>query len=84
MSADWATRLPDNARRTVDDRVPGPQGQPEEHEDWADLVRGGIEVITPNPKTSGGARWNYLAAWGFAARHGHARPDRAKRPRELS
>src|SRR5690606_4126324 len=36
--------------------------------DWGDLVKPGISVITPNPKTSGGARWNYLAAWGYAAR----------------
>jgi sulfate transport system substrate-binding protein len=42
------------------------QGNPKGIKDWADLTRDGIEVITPNPKTGGGARWNYLAAWGYA------------------
>lgn len=46
-------------------------GNPKGIRDWDDLIRPGVEVITPNPKTSGGARWNYLAAWGFALRrHG--------------
>jgi len=42
------------------------QGNPKKIKDWDDLVKDGVEVITPNPKTSGGARWNYLAAWGYA------------------
>jgi sulfate transport system substrate-binding protein len=42
------------------------KGNPKKIKDWDDLVKGNIEIITPNPKTSGGARWNYLAAWGFA------------------
>lgn len=42
------------------------QGNPKAIKDWDDLVRPGISVVTPNPKTSGGARWNYLAAWGYA------------------
>jgi sulfate/thiosulfate-binding protein len=42
------------------------QGNPKGIKDWADLVKPGVQVITPNPKTSGGARWNYLAAWGYA------------------
>jgi len=42
------------------------KGNPKRIADWADLVRPGVEVITPNPKTSGGARWNYLAAWAWA------------------
>lgn len=42
------------------------KGNPKQIKDWDDLVKPGVEVITPNPKTSGGARWNYLAAWGFA------------------
>ena len=42
------------------------KGNPKGIKDWADLVKAGVEVITPNPKTSGGARWNYLAAWGYA------------------
>ena len=44
------------------------EGNPKNIRDWDDLIRDGIEVITPNPKTSGGARWNYLAAWGYAQR----------------
>src|SRR5690606_5256768 len=44
------------------------QGNPKNIHDWDDLVRPGVQVITPNPKTSGGARWNYLAAWGYALR----------------
>ena len=44
------------------------KGNPKRIKDWDDLVRSGISVITPNPKTSGGARWNYLAAWGYALR----------------
>ena len=44
------------------------KGNPKTIKDWDDLVRSGISVITPNPKTSGGARWNYLAAWGYALR----------------
>ncbi len=45
------------------------KGNPKRIKDWSDLVRPGISVITPNPKTSGGARWNYLAAWGYALKH---------------
>lgn len=44
------------------------KGNPKQVKDWDDLIKKGVEVITPNPKTSGGARWNYLAAWGFAKR----------------
>ncbi len=42
------------------------KGNPKAIKDWSDLVQEGVQVITPNPKTSGGARWNYLAAWGYA------------------
>src|SRR5207245_2933087 len=45
------------------------KANPKQIKDWNDLVRPGISVITPNPKTSGGARWNYLAAWGYALKH---------------
>lgn len=45
------------------------KGNPKNILDWNDLVKDGVEVITPNPKTSGGARWNYLAAWGYALKH---------------
>jgi len=44
------------------------KGNPKGIRDWDDLVKSGIQVITPNPKTSGGARWNYLAAWAYASR----------------
>src|SRR5207253_774246 len=43
------------------------KGNPKGIKDWNDLIRPGVQVITPNPKTSGGARWNFLAAWGYAA-----------------
>lgn len=52
------------------------KGNPKNINDWNDLVRPGVEVITPNPKTSGGARWNYLAAWGYALKHNNN--DQAK------
>lgn len=52
------------------------QGNPKGVKDWDDLVRPGVKVITPNPKVSGGARWNYLAAWGYAADRFHG--DQAK------
>lgn len=45
------------------------KGNPKGIQDWNDLLKDGVEVITPNPKTSGGARWNYLAAWGYALKH---------------
>src|SRR6185503_17883125 len=67
IPADWQTRLPHNScpyTSTIVFLVR--KGNPKGIKDWGDLTRAGIEVITPNPKTSGGARWNYLAAWGFA------------------
>lgn len=42
------------------------KGNPKQIKDWGDLIKPGVEIITPNPKTSGGARWNYLAAWAWA------------------
>ena len=63
----WQSRLPnDSAPYTSTIVFLVRKGNPKGIHDWADLVRPGVEVITPNPKTSGGARWNYLAAWGFA------------------
>nr|WP_238361239.1 sulfate ABC transporter substrate-binding protein [Burkholderia thailandensis] len=50
----------------VDDRVSREEGQSEGHQDWDDLAKPGVSIVTPNPKTSGGARWNYLAAWAYA------------------
>jgi len=67
LPASWQTRLPHNSApysSTIVFLVR--KGNPKHIADWDDLVKPGIQVITPNPKTSGGARWNYLAAWGFA------------------
>ncbi len=62
----WQERLPDNASPYTSTIVfLVRKGNPKGIRDWADLVKPGVEVITPNPKTSGGARWNYLAAWAW-------------------
>lgn len=69
LPADWQQRLPHNScpyTSTIVFLVR--KGNPKGIHDWDDLVKPGVSVITPNPKTSGGARWNYLAAWGYAAR----------------
>ncbi len=64
---DWQKRLPLNASPYTSTIVfLVRKGNPKGIKDWDDLIKKGVEVITPNPKTSGGARWNYLAAWGFA------------------
>jgi sulfate transport system substrate-binding protein len=67
LNPDWQSRLPNNSAPYTSTivflvRAGNPQGI----RDWPDLLKPGVEVITPNPKTSGGARWNYLAAWGYA------------------
>ena len=68
---DWATRLPDHAAPFTSTIVfLVRKGNPRGIRDWDDLIKPGISVITPNPKTSGGARWNYLAAWGYAIKRG--------------
>ncbi len=54
------------------------KGNPKKIKDWNDLIKPGISVITPNPKTSGGARWNYLAAWGYALQQNGDNPAKAK------
>ena len=67
LAADWRGRLPSNSApytSTVVFLVR--RGNPRGIKDWGDLVKPGTRVVTPNPKTSGGARWNYLAAWGYA------------------
>jgi sulfate transport system substrate-binding protein len=69
IAADWQKRLPHNSSpytSTVVFLVR--KGNPKGIKDWSDLVKPGVAVVTPNPKTSGGARWNYLAAWGYALR----------------
>ncbi len=64
---DWQTRLPNNSSPYTSTIVfLVRKGNPKGIKDWDDLVKPGVSVVTPNPKTSGGARWNYLAAWGYA------------------
>ncbi len=79
IPADWQKRLPHNSSPYTSTIVLlVRKGNPRGIKDWDDLVKPGVSVITPNPKTSGGARWNYLAAWEFAKRkHGgdHAAKD---------
>ena len=67
VAADWQKRLPLNASPYTSTIVfLVRKGNPKGIRDWDDLIKPGVSVITPNPKTSGGARWNYLAAWGYA------------------
>jgi sulfate transport system substrate-binding protein len=67
LAKDWQRRLPDNSSPYTSTIVfLVRKGNPKGIKDWDDLLKPGIEIITPNPKTSGGARWNYLAAWGYA------------------
>jgi sulfate/thiosulfate-binding protein len=69
LPADWQTRLPNNSSPYTSTIVLlVRKGNPKKIHDWGDLARPGVSVITPNPKTSGGARWNYLAAWAWALR----------------
>src|SRR5664280_896112 len=69
IPADWQKRLPNNSAPYTSTIVfLVHKGNPKGIHDWDDLVKPGVAVITPNPKTSGGARWNFLAAWEFAKR----------------
>ena len=71
ISPDWATKLGDNSAPYTSTIVfLVRKGNPKGIKDWADLVKPDVQVITPNPKTSGGARWNYLAAWGYVLKNG--------------
>ena len=66
-ATDWQKRLPQNSSPYTSTIVfLVRKGNPKGIKDWDDLIKPGVQVITPNPKTSGGARWNYLAAWGYA------------------
>ncbi|HEY0502709.1 MAG TPA: sulfate ABC transporter substrate-binding protein [Lysobacter sp.] len=68
LPADWQKRLPHNSSPYTSTIVfLVRKGNPKQIRDWSDLVKPGVGVITPNPKTSGGARWNYLAAWAWAS-----------------
>ncbi|HEY3365869.1 MAG TPA: sulfate ABC transporter substrate-binding protein [Symbiobacteriaceae bacterium] len=67
IPANWQSRLPNNSAPYTSTIVfLVRKGNPKSIKDWDDLIKPGVAVITPNPKTSGGARWNYLAAWGYA------------------
>ena len=67
IASDWQSRLPNNSTPYTSTIVfLVRKGNPKGIKDWDDLAKPGVQVITPNPKTSGGARWNYLAAWGYA------------------
>jgi len=69
IASDWQKRLPNNSSPYTSTIVLlVRKGNPKKIKDWDDLARPDVSVITPNPKTSGGARWNYLAAWGYALR----------------
>lgn len=79
LSANWQQKLPNNSTpytSTIVFLVRA--GNPQHIRDWPDLIRPGVKVITPNPKTSGGARWNYLAAWGYALRASHNQESGAR------
>jgi sulfate transport system substrate-binding protein len=78
IAGDWQKRLPLNASPYTSTIVfLVRKGNPKGIKDWDDLIKPGVDVITPNPKTSGGARWNYLAAWGYALRK-QGSADKAK------
>ena len=75
----WQNKLPDNSAPYTSTIVfLVRKGNPKGIRDWNDLIKSGVSVITPNPKTSGGARWNYLAAWGYALKHNHSMTPRPK------
>ncbi|MFN7694136.1 MAG: sulfate ABC transporter substrate-binding protein [Burkholderiales bacterium] len=75
LPADWQKRLPHNASPYTSTIVfLVRKGNPKRITNWPDLARSSIEVVTPNPKTSGGARWNYLAAWAYASSQPGATP----------
>jgi sulfate/thiosulfate-binding protein len=79
IDPNWQARLPHNSTPYTSTIVfLVRKGNPKGIKDWGDLVKEGVEVITPNPKTSGGARWNYLAAWGWALKQPGGSADTAK------
>ncbi|MDX2234819.1 MAG: sulfate ABC transporter substrate-binding protein [Hyphomonadaceae bacterium] len=79
IAKDWQGRLPDRSAPYTSTIVfLVRKGNPKGIRDWGDLVRDGVRVITPNPKTSGGARWNYLAAWAWALRQPGGTPETAR------
>jgi sulfate/thiosulfate transport system substrate-binding protein len=79
IPADWQKRLPHNSSPYTSTIVfLVRKGNPKGIKDWDDLVKPGVSVVTPNPKTSGGARWNYLAAWGYALKQYGNDPKKAQ------
>jgi sulfate/thiosulfate-binding protein len=79
LPKNWQTRLPANSSPYTSTIVfLVRKGNPKKIKDWDDLARPGVSVISPNPKTSGGARWNYLAAWGYALKKYGNDPNKAK------
>ncbi len=79
IPADWQKRLPQNASPYTSTIVfLVRKGNPKKISDWLDLARPGVGVVTPNPKTSGGARWNYLAAYGYALKKNNATDAQAR------
>jgi sulfate/thiosulfate-binding protein len=79
LPANWQSRLPDNSTPYTSTIVfLVRKGNPWKVRDWGDLIKPGVQVITPNPKTSGGARWNYLAAWAWALKQPGGSPATAQ------
>ncbi len=79
LPGDWQKRLPHNSSPYTSTIVfLVRKGNPKAIKDWDDLVKPGVEVITPNPKTSGGARWNYLAAWAYGLKKNNGDAEKAK------
>jgi sulfate transport system substrate-binding protein len=79
LPKDWQKRLPNNSSPYTSTIVfLVRKGNPKGIKDWGDLVKPGVQVITPNPKTSGGARWNYLAAWAYALKQPGSNDTKAK------
>jgi sulfate/thiosulfate-binding protein len=79
LAADWQKKFPDNSAPYTSTIVfLVRKGNPKGIKDWDDLAKPGVKVITPNPKTSGGARWNYLAAWAYALKKPGGTPEKAR------
>lgn len=79
LPANWQSRLPNNSTPYTSTIVfLVRKGNPKRIKDWDDLVRQGVSVITPNPKSSGGARWSYLAAWGYALKKNNGDDNKAR------
>ena len=75
----WQSLLPNNSSPYTSTMVyVVRKGNPKAIKDWSDLVKSGVSIVTPNPKTSGGARWNYVAAWAYALKHNGNNEDAAK------